>query len=78
MLEFLTGGFTIREFYLVWNESHGAPTVKHPSEGIARGEAERLSRNHPGENFHVLKLVDTCRKNDVVWASGDRKEDVPF
>ena len=57
------------EFYLVWCEENGNPTYKHPVLEQAKAEAERLARNNPGKVFNVLGLIDSCRKNDIVWAS---------
>ncbi len=56
-----------RPFWLVWNESGHAPTFKHDSEESARREAERLARNNPGQQFHVLQVVGTCQHKAVEW-----------
>jgi hypothetical protein len=63
-------------FYLVWNEQGRNPTVKHDSVYSARDEAERLARKNPGQTFHVLALMDSCRLADVIWANND--EEIPF
>ena len=66
-------------FWLVWCEECGHPTYKHQHEDEAREEAERLARNNPGRIFHVLKLVDSCRKKDVFWGSDFTSlEEIPF
>lgn len=62
-------------FFLVWSEQSGNPTYKHSTEDSAKAEAERLARANPGKVFHVLRLVDSCQVNDIVWAS---HRDVPF
>lgn len=54
-------------FWLVWNEAHGAPRVKHNTSDSAKREAERLARLNPGQRFHVLESVATCERNDVTW-----------
>jgi len=68
----------MEKFWLVWNEQGSSPTLKHSTEKDAKGEAERLARSNPGQTFHVLTLVDSCRKHDVIWLSEAEKEDVPF
>jgi hypothetical protein len=52
---------------MVWNEGNRGPTVKHLTERLARDEAERLARINPGQLFHVLALVATCKINYVTW-----------
>ena len=63
-----------QEFWLVWRDNGGYPTVKHFSEGEARTEAERLVR-YVGGIFHVLKVVGSVQNSDVVWTNFN---DVPF
>ncbi|TPN90158.1 hypothetical protein [Mesorhizobium sp. B1-1-5] len=48
----------ITKFWLVWCTSRGSPLHKHWSKGAARTEAERLSRQNPGQAFIVLAAVD--------------------
>ena len=62
-------------FWMVWNEQGRNPTVKHDSKESAITEAERLARLNPGCEFHVLRLVDSCRLADVQWRS---EEELPF
>lgn len=52
-------------FFLVWNPSRGAPTVKQDSYAIAENEAKRLARLTPGEPFFVLAAVAKVEKIDV-------------
>lgn len=52
-------------FFLVWNPSRGAPTVKQDSYAIAEAEAKRLARQAPGEKFFVLAAVAEVEKVDV-------------
>lgn len=66
----------MKQFWVVWNAYKGVPTVKHETEQSARDEAERLSILHPGHRFHVLKHIDTCVNNNVLWDSG--WENIPF
>jgi hypothetical protein len=48
----------ISKFWMVWCTSRGGPMHKHWSKGSARTEAERLSRQNPGQAFVVLAAVD--------------------
>ncbi len=62
-------------FWMVWKENGNTPVVKHKTEESAYKESERLARSNPGQVFHVLKSIDSCRTNDVVWS---RRDDIPF
>lgn len=64
-------------FWLVWNPRNRPPLVRHPTELVARAEAERLARKHPGDTFYVLQAIDACWLTDVAWASGYERE-IPF
>lgn len=59
----------MENFWIVWGNEGRTPTFKHTTEESARTEAERLARVAPGQVFHVMALVDSCKKNDVLWAS---------
>ncbi len=48
----------ITKFWMVWNPARYAPTYRHHSKPAARKEAERLSRDNPGQLFIVLAAVD--------------------
>ncbi len=64
-----------RAFWIVWSGARfGTPTVKHDTLASARAEAERLTRQHGG-GFHVMQLVGTATRADVVWTEAD---DIPF
>lgn len=66
-------------FWFVWNENGGMPQVKHANLSAARREAERLARNNPGQTFHVLELVGSCKKTDVEWMPcEDTEARIPF
>jgi len=41
-------------FWMVYVEGKGMPTVRHPSEGSAQREAERLARENPDCDVFVL------------------------
>lgn len=42
-------------FWMVWREGSSQPKYKHDTKQSAEKEAERLSRQNPGERFYVLK-----------------------
>lgn len=67
----------IKDFYLVWSDGAGVPTVKHPTVEEAITEAKRLARYSPGLKFHVLGLIGTAVKADVVFTYTNG-EDIPF
>lgn len=46
------------KFWMVYGLKRGMPSYKHQSKADARQEAERLSRQAPGELFVVLAAVD--------------------
>jgi len=44
-----------RPFWIVWSPGHGEPRKRHLWCGDARGEAQRLAEQYPGQQFVVLK-----------------------
>ncbi len=58
-------GGTMKKFWLVWNQSYGAPTFKHDTEESAKKEAARLAQKYPGQKFDVLQSVCTLEVNNV-------------
>ena len=74
-------------FFVVWAEGGGSPTVKHDTFERARGEAQRLARQHPGQRFLVLLPTLAVVKNDIIetkfgkasppWAR-ELDEEIPF
>ena len=44
-------------FWLVWNDGPlgRTPTYKHPTQEMAKQEAERLAKGNPGTRFWVLE-----------------------
>ena len=63
-------------FWLVWCESGGAPTVKHDSYEIAKGEAERLARANRGRRFTVLQAIAHAVVDDVQFV--EYGDEIPF
>ncbi len=67
------------KFWVVWNPKRGLPRVTHPTFEAAQIEAKRLASFNPDEDFHVLELVGTARKVQVVWETArEMKHEVPF
>lgn len=67
------------KFWLVWNEEHGAPTVKHRVRQDALNEADRLARINRGRRFHVLEALCTLETVDVKRTDYDPYDDgIPF
>lgn len=58
-------------FFLVWCEGNGVPTVKHANISEAKAEALRLAEKHSGKTFHVLYTVGVARQapRPVEWKS---------
>lgn len=53
------------QFWCVWCEDGGSPTVKHSTYAAAKAEAKRLARSHPGKRFVVLAAASAFVKDDV-------------
>lgn len=48
------------EGYYVWNPDAERPTFQHNDALKAIAEAERLARNHPGQEFIVLHALGSA------------------
>ena len=70
-------GENMNKFWVIWKDGGGVPTFRHVKQDSVRAEAERLARQFPGQIFHVLECIDSCRTNDVIWES-ERNSAVPF
>lgn len=68
------------KFWIIWNEKGSCPPkYKHASIESAKLEAERLAKLVPEGTFHVLELVGSCKRLEVVWKyPGNNSDDVPF
>lgn len=55
------------QFWLVWNPQGRAPTYQHPSEELARKEADRLSLLNPGQKFYVMEAMGYATKRECEW-----------
>lgn len=64
-------------FYMVWADNGNSPVKKHEAEYLAKEEAERLARRHPGVTFVVLKSIAECCERTIVWQNHYDGE-VPF
>jgi len=48
-----------KTFYLIWNPNKKAPTKKHSNIREARAEAKRLAELNKGQEFIILKAVES-------------------
>lgn len=53
------------QFWCVWCEQGGSPTVKHHYYEDAKREAVRLARANPGKPFTVLAAASAFVKDEV-------------
>ena len=49
--------------YYVWNKNN-APLHKHSSIKDARAESQRLAKNNPGEEFFVVRVLESVVFSD--------------
>jgi hypothetical protein len=63
----------VKAYYYVYRVGHGKPTVQHPTLEEATREALRLSGQHPGETFEILKCLARARTvtPSLTWAEGN-------
>lgn len=66
------------KFWIVWADMGGSPTVKHLTPESAKREAERLARENSGRVFHVMEVVASCKRNDVLWKDYNNDSEIPF
>jgi hypothetical protein len=59
---------------MVWNPARGMPTMVHDTIEQASAEAERLTRQNPGEHFIIMSpvLTDQAATVGKVWSDGAR------
>lgn len=64
----------MRVGFMVWNPARGMPTVVHDTIEQASAEAERLTRQNPGENFIIMSpvLTDQAATIGKIWSDGAR------
>ena len=65
-------------FFVVWNPNGGNPTYRHATAELARAEAERLCRAHPGETFFVLEALGQVATAPVVAPQWTAAINMPF
>lgn len=74
----MPGPAPVNPFFIVWcPTSPNPPTVKHESAERAEQEAERLARQYPGEDFHVLTVIGTATWSPIKWQRYIHDE-IPF
>ena len=71
------GGFE-PQFWCVWCEGGGSPTVKQHGFAKAKSEAARLARANPGKRFVVLCAAVAFVKDDVREIRFDDDCRIPF
>lgn len=64
----------MRVGFMVWNPARGMPTVVHDTIEQASAEAERLTRQNPGEHFIIMSpvLTDQAATIGKIWSDGAR------
>lgn len=62
-------------FWLVWSPEGHNPQHRHDTDTLAKAEAERLAKEHPGKEFFVLEALGSVKKTDVVWTMAS---ELPF
>lgn len=67
------------EFWLVWKEYGGKPSVMHETEEAAFSEAERLANNEPDSSFNVIHCKRLgafgVKKPQPTWIPAEGKEE---
>lgn len=65
--------------YYVYRVGHTKPTIKHHTLKSAAIEAERLSNQHPGETFEILKCLAVTRTvlAKTFWMDGVTPPELP-
>lgn len=67
-----------RAFWMVYGMNQGAPTARHISFEVAKTEAERLARQHPGIEFYVMQPVSRSKRVDVETEMLVPDDQIPF
>lgn len=73
-----------KKFWLVWSPQGRAPTYQHDTMMSAANEAERLAKQCPGAQFHVLEMIGTVNQITVAWSFPDKnsplalEREIPF
>ena len=69
-------------FWMVWSPQGRAPTHKHFSRETADAEANRLAKQHPGQEFFVLKAMAGVSARDpkikTIRLNTDPDDKIPF
>lgn len=60
--------------FMVWNPARGMPTMVHDTIEQASAEAERLTRQNPGEHFIIMSPVLSTEDANLgrAWSDGAR------
>lgn len=66
------------KFWMVWNLEGRSPKARHFTEELATGEAKRLSKENPGQEFYVVGAVAKCVMPDPVKIVRLKDPTLPF
>ena len=69
---------TTSPFWFVWNPLARIPQYRHPRQADAVSEAERLARQHPGQEFIVLQSVCSRRVAGMEYTDLRPQDECPF
>lgn len=67
-----------KAYFVVWNPSSGYTRFKHESEQAAEREAQRLAREHKGQEFVVLATRSVSKSSDVTTERFEPEDQIPF
>lgn len=62
------------QFWVVWRENGGTPTLKHHGLPDAIKEAERLVRQFPGARFWILKSQECAEFQAIKWEKAHQED----
>jgi hypothetical protein len=67
-------------YRILWVDGTSVPKVKHATLSSAQTEAERLSRQHPGRPFEILKCVGISQTTTTAtfWMDGEALASTPL
>lgn len=68
----------MKPFYVVWNPATGYTRFRHESHRSAITEAERLAKEHEGQEFIVLQAITKSVSKTVVTEKYDYDDGIPF
>lgn len=71
------GDVVKRSFFILWSPTGPTPPRRlHQTKHQAQQVAEKMAREHPGQEFFVMRTVSVTKKVDVITETFD--DDLPF